>query len=178
MAMGYFFLFFQKKNVASKRFSLNCKLCLTFYCSKNAFAGELTLVNWIAFASFLHAILPQFAHWIGNLIEYLAMSVQLWCFKFGGQKLVSHLRKVICSHRIFFANFANAGMTEIWHNQHRLTYINSGPKCMARVACLWSKMPMFQRAGMKKEGLPLPLAFQYLILMMWKIFGLNLVMPS
>ena len=44
----------RKKNVASKRFSLNCKLCLTFYCSKNAFTGELTLVNWIAFASFLH----------------------------------------------------------------------------------------------------------------------------
>ena len=28
-----------------------------------------------------------------------------------------------------------------------------------------SKMPMFQRAGMREGGLPLPLAFQYLILM-------------
>ena len=33
------------------------------------------------------------------------------------------------------------------------------------VACLWSKMPMFQGAGMKEGGEPLALAIQYLILM-------------
>ena len=36
-------------------------------------------------------------------------------------------------------------------------------------------MPMIQRAGMRKGGEPLPLAFQYLILM---IYDLNLVMIS
>ena len=43
--------------------------------------------------------------------------------------------------------------------------VHSGRKCLPRVACLWSKMPMFQRAGMREGGEPLPLAFQYLILM-------------
>ena len=43
---------------------------------------------------------------------------------------------------------------------------------------LWSKMPMFQRTGMKEGGLPLPLAFQYLILMIKRACDLNLVMIS
>ena len=43
--------------------------------------------------------------------------------------------------------------------------VHLGQKCLPRVACLWSKMPMFQRAGMREGGEPLPLAFQYLILM-------------
>ena len=43
--------------------------------------------------------------------------------------------------------------------------LHSGQKCLPRVACLWSKMPMFQRAGMKEGGELLQLAFQYLILM-------------
>ena len=34
-----------------------------------------------------------------------------------------------------------------------------------RLACFWSKMPMFQWAGMREGVEPLPLAFQYLILM-------------
>ena len=33
------------------------------------------------------------------------------------------------------------------------------------LACLWCKMPMFQKMGMKEGGGSLPLAFQYLILM-------------
>ena len=43
--------------------------------------------------------------------------------------------------------------------------LHSGQECFIRVACLWSKMPMVQRAGMREGGEPLPLAFQYLILM-------------
>ena len=37
---------------------------------------------------------------------------------------------------------------------------------------------VFQRAGMREGGLPLPLAFQYLILMIWRACDLNLVMIS
>ena len=44
-----------------------------------------------------------------------------------------------------------------------------------RFAFLWSKMPMFQRAGMREGGLPLPPAFQYLNLMTWRAYDLNLV---
>ena len=40
-------------------------------------------------------------------------------------------------------------------------YIHSGQKCLPRVACLWSKMPMLQRVGMREGGGPLPQAFQY-----------------
>ena len=42
---------------------------------------------------------------------------------------------------------------------------------------LRSKMPMFQWAGMREGGEPLPLAFQYLILMI-RPCDLNLVMIS
>ena len=37
-------------------------------------------------------------------------------------------------------------------------------------------MPMFQRAGMKKGGLPVPPTFEHLILMIWKACDLNLVL--
>jgi hypothetical protein len=57
-------------------------------------------------------------------------------------------------------------------------HLHSGQKCLPRVACLWSKMPMFQRAGMREGGEPLPLAFQYLILMIWRPCDLDLVMIS
>ena len=40
-----------------------------------------------------------------------------------------------------------------------------GTEMFYPLACLWSKMPMLQRAGMREEGEPLPLAFQNLILM-------------
>ena len=56
--------------------------------------------------------------------------------------------------------------------------IHSGSKCLPRVACLWSKMPMFQRAGIEKGGLPLLQAFQYLIFMIWRACDLNLVIPT
>ena len=37
--------------------------------------------------------------------------------------------------------------------------------CICSFAFLWWKMPMFWRAGRRKGGKPLPLAFQYLIFM-------------
>ena len=40
------------------------------------------------------------------------------------------------------------------------------------------KMAIFQRAGMREGGLPLPIAFQYLILMIWRACDLNLLMIS
>ena len=43
--------------------------------------------------------------------------------------------------------------------------IHSGQKCFIRLACLWSKIPMFLGEGMREGGKPLPRAFQYLILM-------------
>ena len=46
------------------------------------------------------------------------------------------------------------------------------------LACLWSKMPMFQREVMKEGEEPLPLACQYLILMIWRPCDLTLVMIS
>ena len=53
---------------------------------------------------------------------------------------------------------------------------------LVQVACFWSEMPMFQRAGWneegRKEGLPLPPAFQYLIILVWRACDLNLVIMS
>ena len=55
-------------------------------------------------------------------------------------------------------------------------------KCLVRVACLWSKMPIFQRAGLRERGrvrgLQLPQAFQYLILLTRTACDLNFVMIS
>ena len=45
-------------------------------------------------------------------------------------------------------------------------------------ACLWIKILMFQWAGMRKGEKPLPLAFRYLILMIWRPCDFNLVMIS
>ena len=61
-----------------------------------------------------------------------------------------------------------------------LAYLETTVMCIIvrRLACLWSKMPMFKRAGMREGGEPLPLAFQYLILMIWRPCDLNLVMIS
>ena len=39
-------------------------------------------------------------------------------------------------------------------------------------------MVIYRRAGMREGGLPLPLAFQYLIPMIWRACDLNLVMIS
>ena len=49
----------------------------------------------------------------------------------------------------------------------------SREKCVFR-----PEMAIFRRAGMRKGGLPLPLAFQYLIFMIWRACDLNLVMIS
>ena len=40
------------------------------------------------------------------------------------------------------------------------------------------KMAIFRRAGTREGGLPLPLAFQYLIFIIWRACDLNLVMIS
>ena len=44
-------------------------------------------------------------------------------------------------------------------------FIHWSSKCLVWLACLWNKMPMFQRVGMRKGGLPISPPFQYLILM-------------
>ena len=76
----------------------------------------------------------------------------------------------------------NAGKTAVLSVLPTTGYLNlvkhSGQKCLPRVACLWSKVPMFQGAGMNKGGELSPLAFQYLILMIWRHCDLNLVMIS
>ena len=59
-----------------------------------------------------------------------------------------------------------------------LFHVHSPQDCLVWVACLWSKMPMFQRAGMREEGLSVPLAFQYLILVIWRACDLNLAIIS
>jgi hypothetical protein len=49
------------------------------------------------------------------------------------------------------------------------TIYQLGSNCLLRLACLWNKMPMFQRAGMRWGGLPLSQAFQYSVHMTWII---------
>ena len=78
-----------------------------------------------------------------------------------------------------------------WSKIEKMTYCevaNTSPSCsklhtlcfiyLLRLACLWSEMSMFQWAGMREGGEPLQLAFQYLILRIWRPCYLNLVMMS
>ena len=81
-------------------------------------------------------------------------------------------RKALCVELGFYADISAKVNSKI------ILIIHSPQECFLWVACLWSKMPMFQRAGMRKGGLPLPLAFQYLILMTWRDCNLDLVMVS
>ena len=74
--------------------------------------------------------------------------------------------------RIFFSS-------EIWwHCIYFLWILTLCCKSIRSFSFLWCKMPMFRRAGMREEGKPLPLAFQYLIFMVWRHCDLNLVMIS
>ena len=81
----------------------------------------------------------------------------------------------------------NVGCNKVWkllqgnfsrEETIRGNMVHSGQKCLPRVAFLWSKMPMFQRVGMREGGEPLPQAFPYLILMIWRPCDLNLVIIS
>ena len=63
-------------------------------------------------------------------------------------------------------------------SEKKCMYVHSGQKCFVWIACLWSKMHMLQRAGIREGGEPFPQAFQYLILMIWRPWDLNLVMIS
>ena len=51
-----------------------------------------------------------------------------------------------------------------------------GKKCLLWLACLWSKCSRGREWG--RKGGSLPLAFQYLILMIWRPCDLNLIMIS
>ena len=46
-----------------------------------------------------------------------------------------------------------------------LTVLTLPPKMFGRIADFRPKMAIFRSAGMRRGGLPIPLAFQYLILM-------------
>ena len=62
----------------------------------------------------------------------------------------------------------------------RIMYLQSCAKKYRKIENLVfrPKMAIFRRTGMREGGLPLPLAFQYLILMIWRACDLNLVMIS
>ena len=66
--------------------------------------------------------------------------------------------------------------TGIPTGQHKLDTLCC--KCLSSLACLECKMPKFQSVGMKEGGGPLPLAFQYLIILVSRPCDLNLVMIS
>ena len=109
------------------------------------------LKNWLC-ASWIEQILNRATFWAHqNIIPLVKVPIPIWLL--GTSQLLGKI-------------------------QISRSNILSGPKCLARVACLWSKMLMFQRAGMEERGLPLPLAYQYLILMIWRACHLNLDMIS
>ena len=62
-----------------------------------------------------------------------------------------------------------------WLNKSSITLM---PLCHCHKPVFRPKMAIFWRAGMREGGKPLPLAFQYLILMIWRPCDLNLVMIS
>ena len=98
---------------------------------------------------------------------------------------VHFLSKLTFCRLVYCSGTENNGCCCLVAHCHHLTCI--GPlkvltmccKCLHNLACLYCKiMPMFQRTGMREGGKPLPLTFQYLILMINKPYDLNLVIIS
>ena len=91
----------------------------------------------------------------------------------------AHYSQLLRGVRIIFIKIIFT--LNIWIRYNLRSILRSFTLCciyLRSLACLWSKMPMFQWAGMREGGEPLPLAFQYLILMIWRPCDLNLVMRS
>ena len=135
----------------------------------NAFWGPLAKVGWF-----------QFRKKMNILIKKELCIVVNWP-DMGSQKLFTRSYNEFQSWP-FFNRSDSVDENKLMKKQHSFwfvtTEVHSGQKCLPRVACLWSKTNMFQRAGMREEGKPLPLAFQYLILMIWRPCDLELVMIS
>ena len=99
-------------------------------------------------------------------------------------KVILLWHNILFRQKIFFAQmFCYVNQVQVMTCQsdsffHQITkprknnmYVHSGKKCLPRVVCLWSKMHM--RTRMREGRGPLPLAFQYLILMIWRPCDLN-----
>ena len=77
---------------------------------------------------------------------------------------------------IFFLAYAYKWKCQFLATSHRDITLMPGYHCHKPV--FRPKMAIFRRAGMREGGLPLPLAFHYLIFMILRACDLNLVMIS
>ena len=105
------------------------------------------------FTSFVHTILT-------NTFIYSIERIKKWYFQRFLMK--DFFMRVFTSILIFFDHF---DIVISWVRWSLRCEQHSGPKFLPRVACLWSRMPMFQRVGIREGGKPLSLAFQYFIFM-------------
>ena len=88
-------------------------------------------------------------------------------------KLFSLFHKTNC-FQIFVLYLRFVGTILISFQTKRFKYFILCCKCIGCLACLYSKMPLFQMVGLREGGKSLPLAF----LMIWRPCDLNSVMIS
>jgi hypothetical protein len=104
-------------------------------------------------------------------------SVHKWCPIWGGEggsTMTPKNRIIEVKNRIKGGRGGKKWLKKIGHHLCMIPY----SKICTLGTCLWSKMPKFQRVEMSEGGGPLRVAFQYLILMIWRPCDLNLVMIS
>jgi hypothetical protein len=92
---------------------------------------------------------------VGSLnsdISYLITTVQAG--------YLDQMYAMVSLHNVYQLNFEGYTVNIAVGTEHTLMLVYHSRKPVFR-----PKMAIFQRAGMRKGGLPLPLAFQYLILM-------------
>ena len=92
--------------------------------------------------------------------------------------VIDHGLKIFFSRIIYWFYEPVFAWLRFFSYFHTLVICTLCCKYLGSLACLYIKMPMFQRVGLREGGKPLPIAFQYLILMIWRPCDLNLVMIS
>ena len=138
----------------------------------------LLILLWCSYASSMpchcHLLLVLLS---STFVQRLRSSEKRETFKAGGDSVKWVIEFLLTGTN--WARFYHQNLIDlicIFLNWHRVRY-GRVQKSIENII-FRPKMAIFWRAGMREGGLPLPLAFQYLILMIWKACDLNLVMIS
>ena len=118
-------------------------------------------------------------YWLAKVVVKFEVLFQSYFVKFLIRVAISKL--FFWMQNQFSMNVAVSNLYYFFQfNMYQHTYIVHCVACISAVylACLWSKMPMFQRAGMRKRGESLPLEFQDVILWYEDIIDLVMIYLS
>ena len=106
----------------------------------------------------------DFLNFVVGSGNYFWLKFELWHF-WGFRGLFLEINKCVVEFGISQSKYIQLERTLSGKYDYLGVILTLCLICLRSFAFLWGKMPMFQRAGMREGGKPLPLAFQYLIFM-------------